>query len=481
MHINSGFVNKWFYILTAGEQHTNEFGTPYSVQGIGMPKSTQLIYHTLTSYLVPNSGFQDFYYFTLQSAVDLYGSCSPEYQSVRAAWKAVGFGNDSALPELNVTGNLCHGDSVLLHTEHVPGSIYTWLLNGILIDTGLESQKYISAPGDWVVSVMRCGQLNTSGAVAVQFQTPVIVTTQNITSCEGIPAVLQGFPLGGIFDVPNPYSGTSTSFTYTYTDSSGCSTAASGFISMHPLPDVCILTSALVLPVNNGEVSLEANVPGTFSGPGVSGNKFFPETAGVGGPYTVILEFSSSEGCISKDSIMINVIPPCIKSINNVEITTPLESFAPKQVMTFEIDAFISDFSFKWKFPPGCTLIGPVNEKTVTVLWSESNGRITVNLTNTCNERFEKSFDVILHEPEEEFQVIVFPNPSGEFINIIIPGIEINYPITIELRDLGGKLILFDKIISGLNSIPLKNISPGSYIVTVANGNKVKRQQLIVK
>ncbi len=481
VHINSGFINKWFYMLCEGEQNTNEFGTSYSVQGIGITKSTHLIYHTLTSYLVPNSGFDDFYVATLQSAVDLYGSCSPEYVSVLEAWKAVEFGNSNGIPVVQTDGVLCPGDSVRLFTKYTPGSVYTWLLNGVVMSSGFQSEIYITTPGNWVVSVTRCGQLLNSIPATVQSQTPANVTTQNVSACSGDPVLLEGFPEGGVFNVPNPYSGPATVFNYTFTDTTGCTSTASGIITIHLLPYVQLLTPDLLIPVNDKPLLLEANVQGIFSGTGVNGNFFLPETAGIGGPYKVELQYQNSEGCVGKDSIFIEVIEPCNRAASVLEITSPIETFFPGQLMTFKINSDTSVFNFVWEFPPGCLPVGPVNENSVKVLWNESNGSVKLQLTNTCNQIYNKSFEVQLQKPVDDFQVSVFPNPGDDFVTITIQDKTSHHPITIEMRDLSGKVILLEQSNSGFIIIPVQNISPGSYVLTISNAVLVKHQQLMIK
>lgn len=59
-------------------------------------------------------------------------------------------------------------------------------------------------------------------ALAITQPAGLVVSASNATGCFGEPLTLQGFPQGGTFSIPNPYSGPSTSFTYSYTDSNGC-------------------------------------------------------------------------------------------------------------------------------------------------------------------------------------------------------------------------------------------------------------------
>jgi bacillolysin len=94
VHTNSGVLNKWFYILTAGEAGTNNAPTPdtYNVTGIGLLKTAQIAYFAERDYLTPNATYADARNATLEVADNLYCSTSPEYIATANAWYAVNVG-----------------------------------------------------------------------------------------------------------------------------------------------------------------------------------------------------------------------------------------------------------------------------------------------------------------------------------------------------------------------------------------------------
>ena len=94
VHKNSGVQNFWFYLLSQGGSGTNDIGNAYSVTAIGITQARQIAYRNLTTYLTPSATFYDSYLGSLQSAEDLYGNPSSQYDAVRDAWYAVGIGND---------------------------------------------------------------------------------------------------------------------------------------------------------------------------------------------------------------------------------------------------------------------------------------------------------------------------------------------------------------------------------------------------
>ena len=96
VHANSGVMNHWFYILTAGASGTNNAPIAerdtYNVTGIGMVKSSQIAYYLERDYLTPNSNFYDAREFSIAVANNLYCSSGPEVIAVTNAWFAVNIG-----------------------------------------------------------------------------------------------------------------------------------------------------------------------------------------------------------------------------------------------------------------------------------------------------------------------------------------------------------------------------------------------------
>ncbi len=92
VHTNSGVADFWFYLLAEGGNGTNDIGNSYSVSGLGMDKAGAIAYRTLSVYLTPASDYAAARYYSIKSAIDLYGSCTPEVEAVTNGWYAVGVG-----------------------------------------------------------------------------------------------------------------------------------------------------------------------------------------------------------------------------------------------------------------------------------------------------------------------------------------------------------------------------------------------------
>jgi len=92
VHFNSGVQNHWFYLLCEGGSGTNEFGHSYSIDPIGMEQAAAIAYYNLTTYMTPNSTYQDARDGALDAALFLYPTDLSIHDAVEAAWCAVGIG-----------------------------------------------------------------------------------------------------------------------------------------------------------------------------------------------------------------------------------------------------------------------------------------------------------------------------------------------------------------------------------------------------
>jgi Zn-dependent metalloprotease len=90
VHSNSGVQNYWFYLLTEGGSGVNDNGDPYTVTGIGLEDAAKIAYRNLSVYLTPPSPYFDARLATINSAADLFGVSSQQYQSALDAWFAAG-------------------------------------------------------------------------------------------------------------------------------------------------------------------------------------------------------------------------------------------------------------------------------------------------------------------------------------------------------------------------------------------------------
>ena len=158
VHINSGVQNHWYYLLVEGKEDVNELGNPYQVEGLGFEKASAIAYRTLTNYLTPSSQFEDAQFFSIQSAIDLYGECTPEHAAVTNAWYAVGLGQPfsvTPVSDFSALGTVLCSEpyEVAFRNLSLGGENYQWNFG----DGGLSSDNnpthIYEAPGTYTVSL----------------------------------------------------------------------------------------------------------------------------------------------------------------------------------------------------------------------------------------------------------------------------------------------------------------------------------------
>lgn len=127
VHANSGVQNKWYYLLTEGGSGTNDNGYEYSMEGIGIEKSRQIAYLTLTSYATEQSNYKSISEASIEAASVLFGDeRGAEVQAVINAWKAVGVIDPSDMTAIQD----------VVATEHAVDPYYY----------DLQGRKYVGRP-----------------------------------------------------------------------------------------------------------------------------------------------------------------------------------------------------------------------------------------------------------------------------------------------------------------------------------------------
>jgi len=88
------------------------------------------------------------------------------------------------------------------------------------------------------------------------------------------------------------------------------------------------------------------------------------------------------------------------------------------------------------------------------------------------------SGDTVITERPEKYAADwcrIVPNPAGNYLNLKIR--EKN--AFMKILNLDGRLVLEQQLMEGSNMISISSLSPGTYIINVASGNKVHREKLI--
>lgn len=186
VHINSGVMNKWFYLLCEGGSSTNDKGDKYDVKPIGMDKAMKIVYRNLTQKLTSGATFQDARDGAIEAATDLFGDCAFEVIQTTNAWYAVGVGDPTIqIDSSHIKKASCDSSngSIFIRVKGVQGTPeYLWS-NGETTDL-IENL----APGDYSVTVT---DPNTTCTVDSTFTVEedvnftVFVFSTDVTTCGG--------------------------------------------------------------------------------------------------------------------------------------------------------------------------------------------------------------------------------------------------------------------------------------------------------
>lgn len=151
----------WFYLLCDGGNDTNDLGNVYNVEPIGIEKAANIVYRALTVYLGPSSGFAQSRTATIQAAIDLYGSCSPEEIAVTRAWYAVGVGAEYSSGVVAAAGfnhtSLCLGNTLICSDNCIGATSYQWTFGDGGTDTTASPTHLYSLPGNYTIQLIASG------------------------------------------------------------------------------------------------------------------------------------------------------------------------------------------------------------------------------------------------------------------------------------------------------------------------------------
>ncbi|MFH0895217.1 MAG: M4 family metallopeptidase [Bacteroidota bacterium] len=163
VHCNSTVFSHWFYLSTLGGAGTNEFGETYSITGITQAKAEKIAFRAQTVYLTNTSNYQDARFYTIMSAIDLYGGCSPEVQAVTNAWYAVHVGPayiDGVFSDFTTSDTAFCSAPALVNFQNLSSNASSFIWNfgdGSATSTVLSPSHTYTANGTYTVSLIADG------------------------------------------------------------------------------------------------------------------------------------------------------------------------------------------------------------------------------------------------------------------------------------------------------------------------------------
>lgn len=297
----------------------------------------------------------------------------------------------NGLPSCLITGN----------TSVCAGGFAQWCapsgLSAYLWSNGATSQCIaLNIAGTYTVTVTDANGCTNSCNATLTVNALPVVTATNVSGCAGTAIGLSGSPTGGSFSQANPYTGPSTTYTYTFTDGNGCTnTSSAANITTFNLPSVSFSGLAGSYNVSAPAATLTGSpAGGTFSGPGISGNTFTPSVAGIGGPYTITYTYTDGNGCTNSASNQTTVVNCTVPSTpTSISTVGGFAKICPGDSKTYTIPAVSAATSYSWTPPTGAAVSGGQGTVSATISYgvgfvaSDSLKVASVNACGTSNYR----------------------------------------------------------------------------------------------
>jgi Zn-dependent metalloprotease len=202
VHTNSGVLNHWFYLTSEGGTGINDNLDTFTVVGVGIDTAAAVAFRTLTVYLTNTSQYADARFYSIKSAIDLYGPCSPAVAAVTNAFYAVGIGNkyvNGVVAEFTTdfTDYCAPPAHVQFKNLSSNGISYKWYFGDGTTSTQFEPSHTYTNYNDYSVKLVTyggsCGtdSVFKDGYISVDTANPCLVYmppsgSQTLTSCKGV-------------------------------------------------------------------------------------------------------------------------------------------------------------------------------------------------------------------------------------------------------------------------------------------------------
>ena len=305
------------------------------------------------------------------------------------------FINVIGLPSVDFTidANYCESDTAYINYigDANATANYTWDLSNATIISGTGQGPFEvvwDTVGNKVINLM----LTDSGCTNTNIKTtnihaiPTVAFSSNINAayCQTDDSlILSATPSGGqyfrngptnnIFHF-NSVSPDTYQYSYTFTDEYGCTGSDTIDITINSLPTVSLSQFADACE-NDAFFNLNTATPsgGNYYGTGVSANKFFPASAGVG-THTILYNYIDSNGCQANESANINVISSPIAnfSVDATVCKSEIASLSNNSVVS-------SSATFNWSFD-NANIISGIGAGPYELSW-DNTGFKNISLT----------------------------------------------------------------------------------------------------
>jgi hypothetical protein len=287
------------------------------------------------------------------------------------------------------------------------GVVYPYTLPGILsIKNSSAGNSYYYFFYDWEVSTpsQLCTSSRTPATLTVN-PVPSLSTSGNTSVCAGGSATLSANGASSYVWSPSAgLNGTSganviatpsstTTYSVTGTNGSGCTSSSNLTVTVNPLPVVSL--SPFTALCDTGVATLLSGgspAGGTWSGPFVSGSSFNQTAAGPG-QHTVIYSYTNGNNCSASAQAVITV-----NDCNCAVLPTPVKNVVglskpcPGSTGTYTMAAIAGATSYTWTVPQDVSILSGQGSAGINVSFGPNfvSGNICVTANNACGASGQK-------------------------------------------------------------------------------------------
>lgn len=309
------------------------------------------------------------------------------------------------VPDATITtaSIVCFTDSIITLTANDPGGV--WSGPGV---TGDKFNPAIAGPGNHLItySITDASGCSDSDQKILTVATPDATITPVDTLCVNSPGItLTAHDLGGIWSGKGIIENTFHPFIAGAGDhlirynivNADCKDADSTVITVMPLPEV-IIDSVGTVFINSTPLTLNVTpAGGTFSGPGLTGNVFDPNAAGLGTHVIFYQSLPDLYGCTGTDTIHINVVYP----------PNPFADYEPDTVgcsplvIQFNNNSVYGE-SYLWDFGDKTY---SREENPIHTYYTPGNYLVRLNVYNITGTSYHQGEIIVYQNPKAVFSV----------------------------------------------------------------------------
>ncbi|WP_462250404.1 T9SS type A sorting domain-containing protein [Ferruginibacter sp.] len=93
--------------------------------------------------------------------------------------------------------------------------------------------------------------------------------------------------------------------------------------------------------------------------------------------------------------------------------------------------------------------------------------------------KYKYSDRIVLNVNCSGNDVLIYPNPTKEFINVSILNPAVSYTATAKLYNVSGQLVINKTVKNGSNKIDIKTLSAGAYYLVIADAEENKKYKIV--